>query len=290
MSQYILGIDAGATKVIGRLESIAGDETWTERDGPCSLTNQCQQTIDRLTTLIKRLLSSANVSAQQTTLVCGIAGCAHERSRQALEKAFNEIGLKDYQITSDAITSLYGAGYGEAMISVAIGTGSVAMRLDRDGNLKEFGGWGFKLGDQGSGAYIGRELIKTALPYFDQNNYATDDLLCKVFDVIGRTRSDILDWAGQADPSDYAALAKLLIEYPGHPISKLLLDQATGDIVALINNAQPEQALPVALQGGLARVIGPRLPESIQALLIEARGNAVDGALYMARQQVEKSK
>jgi N-acetylglucosamine kinase-like BadF-type ATPase len=52
-------------------------------------------------------------------------------------------------------------------ILISAGTGSVCVILTEDAKYKQIGGWGYLLGDEGSGYYIGREAIKMALFEYD---------------------------------------------------------------------------------------------------------------------------
>ena len=63
------------------------------------------------------------------------------------------------RIESDAVIALKGALGDDDGAIAALGTGSV-FGVQRGGEVRMIGGWGFLLGDQGSGARIGRELCR----------------------------------------------------------------------------------------------------------------------------------
>ena len=65
-------------------------------------------------------------------------------------------------IESDAVVALKGALGDDDGITAAIGTGSV-FGVQRGGGVRMIGGWGFQLGDHGSGAAMGRALCVRAL-------------------------------------------------------------------------------------------------------------------------------
>ena len=58
-------------------------------------------------------------------------------------------------MTNDAVTSYVGAIGFEPGAVVAAGTGVIALAGDRDGNFARSDGWGYILGDDGGGYYIG---------------------------------------------------------------------------------------------------------------------------------------
>jgi len=51
---------------------------------------------------------------------------------------------------------------GEGILIYA-GTGSIAVHISKEGELKRMGGWGYLLGDEGAGYWIGREAIRSCL-------------------------------------------------------------------------------------------------------------------------------
>ena len=63
---------------------------------------------------------------------------------------------------SDAAVSLLAAARGEAGILLSAGTGSMGAAIDARGNRYVGGGWGYLLGDSGSGFDIGRRALLAA--------------------------------------------------------------------------------------------------------------------------------
>lgn len=65
-------------------------------------------------------------------------------------------------LCSDAILPLFACGYKEGAVLIS-GTGSIALRIYPDGDIRRFGGWGYRVSDEGSGYWIGTEFIREAL-------------------------------------------------------------------------------------------------------------------------------
>src|SRR3569832_324517 len=86
-----------------------------------------------------------------------------------------------------------GALGGEEGAVIIAGTGSAALAIV-DGKRHQCGGWGFYIGDQMSGAILGRELIRRAVE-------ATDGLVSgsplteAVVQVLGGTLDDVMEWS-----------------------------------------------------------------------------------------------
>ena len=70
-------------------------------------------------------------------------------------------------VTNDAVTSYLGAIGAEPGAMVAAGTGIIALAGDPDGSFARADGWGYILGDEGSGYYIGRRGLASALRAWD---------------------------------------------------------------------------------------------------------------------------
>ena len=83
--------------------------------------------------------------------------CAEAAARLAGRLPFARRGSR-----RDALIALKGALGDEDGITATLGTGSV-FGVQRGGAVRMIGGWGFLLGDQGSGARIGRALLEAAL-------------------------------------------------------------------------------------------------------------------------------
>lgn len=66
-------------------------------------------------------------------------------------------------LTNDAITSYLGAMGFEPGVVVAAGTGVIALAGDESGGFARGDGWGYILGDDGGGYYVGRRGLASAL-------------------------------------------------------------------------------------------------------------------------------
>ena len=78
------------------------------------------------------------------------------------------IGFKAQVIVvNDALVALVaGAGDAEGVVVVA-GTGSIAYGRDASGRAARAGGWGYLLGDEGGGFWIGRAALMAVVRQFD---------------------------------------------------------------------------------------------------------------------------
>jgi Predicted N-acetylglucosamine kinase len=78
-------------------------------------------------------------------------------------------------INNDAYIAWYGTTFGKTGIISISGTGSVTVGICEDGRWKKSGGWGYLIGDEGSGYSIGRRALQLAAKSYDgrqsKNNF-----------------------------------------------------------------------------------------------------------------------
>ncbi len=156
---YIIGIDGGGTKTTFGLFDDTKLIDVIEK-GTCHFLqvgyDGCAQVIkEGVDELIKKhCIHDALISI-------GIAGYGSDVTiRNSIENAIkDQLKDYDYHITSDVHIALLGALDGQEGIMVIAGTGSIAMALS-NGELYRSGGWGYQLGDEGSGYWIGKELLR----------------------------------------------------------------------------------------------------------------------------------
>ncbi|MCW8126978.1 BadF/BadG/BcrA/BcrD ATPase family protein [Microbulbifer halophilus] len=287
MSDYFIGIDGGATKTLGRLGG--GDMAPLEiRTGASSLSQNPADAVATIVGLSRQLLTKRQIGPKQVSVACGVAGAGNPAAAGKLAARLESEGFARVTVTSDAKTSLIGAGAGLPMVMVAIGTGSVAMRLGRDGSIRQFGGWGLAVGDEGSGAAVGKSAVRGLLWELDNHGRAVSDLCRDIMAHVGYRRSSILPWLQEAGSREYAALAPAVFEHLPHcRLAEDIVRKTAIDVERLIRTASDDGELPLTLLGGLAEKMSPFLSEDLRSRLIPALGTALDGACILAQRETE---
>ena len=95
----------------------------------------------------------------------------------------------------------------------------------------------------------------------------------------------MLQFALRAAPKDFAALAPLIFDHAeaGDPVAAALVGDAVRDVEALARRLAAEGVGRIALAGGLASRYRPRLAVPPGAAFTEPTGDALAGAILMAR-------
>lgn len=286
-SEYILGVDGGGSKTTARLIHIPSNTIWEGRAAASSLSLGLTRSVSVILELSRELAFRAGCETEQLCVVCGLAGAGEtslaNQAHEAMESYFARL-----EVMTDARTSAYGANDGEPVAVVALGTGSVAMLLDEQGNETMIGGWGLLVGDEGGGARLGVNAINAMLWELDTRGEPVSELGKWLCSQLGDNRSSILCWLRHATATQFAGLAPGIIERLEHcQQAKALFDTHMQSVERLINTTGAH--LPVVLTGGLARISAQHLSEPLRARIIPARGNSLDGACILAKGLLQSS-
>lgn len=171
MKKYWLGLDAGGS----RSSIIAIDENGNlihKVTGPSIHAGrlQTQETVRRVTTLVQELLSELD-EAEPIGLGVGLAGAGRSAIRNKVTaEVSRQLPAIPLCVASDAETSYYASFRDESGILVISGTGSIAMGKDDQG-WKRTGGFGYKIGDPGSGYQIGQRVL-----FYISEHYSNHDV------------------------------------------------------------------------------------------------------------------
>lgn len=170
---------------------------------------------------------------------------------------------------------LLAAGGASTGVAVIGGTGSAAWGRNSRGEEARAGGWGYLLGDEGSGYWLGREAVRHSLRRMNQG-LEPDDLTTALLASCGvddPNKLIALFHSPQTGRRYWAERARLVVDAAaaGHAASQELVDQAGRDLAALAEQTVRQLGIegPVILGSGLGMNV-PRLQESFRAALAAA--------------------
>jgi glucosamine kinase len=284
---YYLGIDGGATTCRARLTDARGRILGEGSAGASNLTLGVEIAAAAILAASDEAITAAGIGNHGRALTragLGLAG-ANVPSLAAAIGAVR-FPFAATTIASDAVAACLGAhGGGDGAILI-VGTGSQGLAIVR-GRATSIGGWGFALSDEASGAILGRAAIRAAIAAAD--GLATASPLSQILlDHLGGDPATAVGWALSARPRDYAAVVPMILECAGRgdPLATHLLSDAVNAATGLIDRLIALGATRVALMGGLAATYRSRLPERLSDAIVEPLGDALDGALALARSGV----
>lgn len=204
-------------------------------------------------------------------------------------------------LVHDGVGALLAGTLGAPGLLLLAGTGSLALALGPDGQEVRAGGWGYLLGDEGSGYWIGREAIRVALRAHDGREPAT--LLTRLVEEAAGIHSppEVVGpiHRGERDRAWIAGLARGVLRAAdsGDEAARRILDQAARELALLVRAVLDRASflegvdpVPVVAAGGLFRLgvawrnrveaaLGREAPRA--RLIAEVREPVV-GAAYLA--------
>ncbi|MDF0601585.1 BadF/BadG/BcrA/BcrD ATPase family protein [Psychromarinibacter sp. C21-152] len=196
--------------------------------------------------------------------------------------------LDDVHVSDDRPTTMAGALGGADGCLAAAGTGSFFGR-QVDGRHRFVGGWGLQLGDQASGAWLGRKLLSAVVDWQDGLRPQTP-LLEETFAGF-RTPAEVAYFSLRATPTDYAAFAPRIVAAAGQgdALGRSLMQEGADWIARCLHALGAEAGETVCLTGGMGPHYAGYLPADLTAALIPPRGTPLDGAILLAADRARRA-
>ena len=285
MARLFLGIDGGGTNCRARIRDEAG-ALLAEADG--GLANIYQDYSGAMAAILgtaQAAAARAGVATMALHAGLGLAGATGPE--QCARVAQAGLPFASIAVDSDGCAACLGAhGGGDGGIVIA-GTGSAGFALI-GGRQLSIGGHGFALGDQGSGAVMGRELLRRALLAHDgilEHSPLTREVMARFGDTPGR----MIEWSRTVLSRDYAAFAPdvLAAAKAGDAHAAALVAESARGIAALSRQLREAGAPRLSLIGGLGAALLAFLPGDVAALFHPALADPVDGAIMLAKRTTE---
>jgi glucosamine kinase len=280
----VIGVDGGGTGCRARLEDAEGRVLGTGVGGPAAVRLGTDRSMAAVLQACKAALAVAHLPGEALARMDAAIGLAGLGRRGAVEQLTALAHpFRSIRFVDDAVIACIGAhGGGDGGI-VIIGTGSAGIARVK-GRVVRVGGYGFPISDEGSGADLGLQALRLALRAHDRRRPATD-FTREVMSRFGNDPFEAVAWMDRATATDYATFAPIVMRCAnaGDPVAGEIVRQAAGEIGALVHRLVDAGAPRIALVGGLAPRLEPWLAADVQRLLSPAQGDALDGALKLAR-------
>ena len=299
----VLGIDGGGTRTRASIVECDRVLAHGESGSIKRLRVGAEAAEANLRALLKEVYAKAGVSGVRAASV-GVASASMPGVKEWITEVLKEFGAERTEVVGDEVIALDAAFLGGPGILQIAGTGSNTIGRAPDGTRESAGGWSSRLGDEGSGYWIGVNSIRRALHACDREE--PTQILDKVGEIWGTPNLKALINLGDSTPGpDFAALAPVISELAmaGDPVAKATLAQAADDLVefVLLVRAKLRRKhgivgeVPVAWTGGVIehmplvreaffaglQAAAPQMPVSREPVV------PLDGALWRAQRLAE---
>ncbi|SKC40906.1 N-acetylglucosamine kinase [Okibacterium fritillariae] len=244
--RHRLAIDGGQTGIRLRLtEEAAGEaggparsRVLAELDEPGVLTDR--SVVDQVAERVVAFAASAAVHIDEVAV--GLSGLTPAGAKpDDLLRHTRAVGVDGVALAHDSVTGYLAANGTEAGVVLAIGTGSVTLAAS-DTRTAKVDGWGYLLGDAGSGFWLGRAGLDAVMRAYDGRGPATA-LSTPAVDVFGPEDEMYMRLQGDTRRvSLVASFARTVVEAA-----------AAGDAVALAITQGAAEELAVSGTSALSR-------------------------------------
>jgi N-acetylglucosamine kinase-like BadF-type ATPase len=280
---YVLGIDAGGTKTVCYLADVDGRIVGEGRGGGANLQAHGELEVEKvLHGVIEQAIADRSILPVAVCL--GVAGVDREEDDRTVRAIMRRLGFRAHTlVVNDALVALVaGTGFQPGVVLIA-GTGSIAYGVNEAGFAARAGGWGYVLGDEGSGYWIGREALTAVARAADGRGPATrltrlvleqfqlsrvEGIVREVYDR-GLRRQAIAAFAAQVDRAREDG------DVVAAEILRRAADELTRAAASVIERLEMRgSSFTTVLAGGMFRVL-PSLAADVTRRLAEVAPRAV---------------
>ena len=285
-----LGIDAGASSAKWAL----ADESsivLTGVTGPIDGHITRSESLERMQKNLAQIKSESSQKIDRVVIgITGIAETPAERA-QTLKVIADVFTDSIIDLQSD-IHLAYRVHFQQTPgILLYAGTGAVAC-TEVNGELKRVGGWGYLLGDEGAGYWIGRAALRALMIYIDKEQMPPAGTLeAAIAEAIeARSWGDVKNFVYGNNRSEIAALARIVFAHVGKESADAILIEAADHLHALVRRVDEitgDPSRPIIFTGGTSRGAGTlndRLNDLLSSRLTISDRDIAQGAALLARE------
>lgn len=234
MSDVVLGIDGGGTRTRASIVEGARVLAFAESGSIKRLRVGAAAAEQNLRALLAEVWKQAAIKGVRAASA-GVASASMPGVPEWIQAVFGDFGVERSEVVGDEVIALDAAFKGGPGILQIAGTGTNCIGRAPDGGREAAGGWSSRLGDEGSGYWIGLHAVRRALNAYDR------DESTRVLEVVGQIWGtqgvDELVNLGDSTPGpDFAALAPAIdrLAEEGDPVALGVLEQAARDLVGFV--------------------------------------------------------
>ena len=230
----VLGIDGGGTHT--RASIVEGERVLAFVEGGSIKRLRVGAAVaeENLRTVLSEVYRQAGGS-RVAAATAGVASATMPGVKEWITAVFRDFGVERSEIVGDEVIALDAAFRGGPGILQIAGTGSNCVGRAPDGQRECAGGWSSRLGDEGSGYWIGLHSVRRALCAYDREEPT------RVLETVGRiwgtkTIEELVNLGDSTPGPDFAALAPAMdkLAEEGDPVCVGVLEQAAADLADFV--------------------------------------------------------
>lgn len=288
---HFLTLDGGGTGCRAKIYSVAGQELSRISVGPANLTSDFEAAHRNIGEAITAVYSAAGLPADARSsgiAVLGVAGAeVADAAARIQDGLLTGLGFANFKVVSDRDITVAGVLGSEDGTLAQIGTGSFFVHRG-NGRTRQAGGHGLILGDECSGAWLGRELLRATIRATDGTG-DNSPLATAILSEFENDPHNLILFARDASAADFAAYAPHLFSAAetGDLVASSIVGQAVADLERIVTIIEDGATPPMFLCGGLGEHFIPLVGEALSTRIARPGGDGLSGALAMARELLD---
>ena len=257
---YIVGIDGGGTRTVGILTTKTGQCLARVQSGPSNYHVVGEaKTQAILESVIGELCGKSGIPSASAIHFClGMAGLGRAEDRKVVGRICDELGISKNRriLTHDAHIALVGGTEKQQGVIVISGTGAIVYGVNTNGDEARASGWGYLLGDEGSGYDIAIKGLRAVARAADRRGNPTE-LTNRILHRLERNEpSELIRWTHAASRDEIAQLAEVIFDtaQTTDAVATEIVDEAADELLcaaeSVIKQLEFIEPFDIVLSGG----------------------------------------
>ncbi|UHS59110.1 N-acetylglucosamine kinase [Agrobacterium vaccinii] len=285
MQRYLVGVDGGGTSCRAAVANVNGQILGRGKSGASNIMSAPDQAILNITEATQAAFADAGLDPNHLRYASAYLGLAGNNVENTVAYVLPRLPFAQSTIESDGLIALQGAlGDGNGAIAI-LGTGTIY--IARTGTeIHSIGGWGYHLGDLGSGARLGQLALQHSLLAYDGIITPSTPMTRALLNEFDGVPQKMVAFSQAAKPGDFGRYAPRVFEFAtnGDEAALSILHQSAASIdVALDRVAEITNGGRLCLLGGLSGLYTTYLSPRHRQRLVAPASDALTGAIALAK-------
>ncbi|MDD2958347.1 MAG: BadF/BadG/BcrA/BcrD ATPase family protein [Lachnospiraceae bacterium] len=191
-------------------------------------------------------------------VVMAIAGCDTQKDVLVYKNIMKSTKIEEEKLfVCNDTEAIFRSLSDKDGICVVAGTGSIVCAYDKNGLRTRVGGWGSPLSDEGSGYWIGAELLKKVIRWYDGVNEESRPVYKEIEKQYSRSGTELAWVLTSLSVKEVAAVSSFVFQYAkqGDELCKEIIQRATDSLIQQISvickKMSYKKSFSILMVGGL---------------------------------------
>lgn len=284
-TEILIAIDGGGSNCRVLIADRTGSEIGRGTGGPANIATDPDTALRNIIETVNQVCFDTALTTDCLPRANAVLGLAGANITESVARFANRLPFARSYVTDDRETTMRGALDGADGCLAAIGTGSFFCR-QIGGQTRSIGGWGFHVGDDGSGAQLGLDLLRRVVHCNDGLAHHSALTRAVLFEFNNKPEQIAL-FAQRAKPDAFAKFARRVVNAAtmGDKQALALQSATVQTIQAALDAVGYTSQTQLCMIGSLGKALGGALDTRYQQNIIPPKGDALAGGLALATEK-----